>query len=397
MKAYPLVPIRKLTDRVNTWNPSRVSGERFCYIDLSAIDRESKSIVGQVEIDTEDAPSRARQIVTEGDVLVSTVRPNLNAVALVGADLIGATASTGFTVLRPSTALDANYLFQWVRSPNFVAEMVRKATGASYPAISDAIVFTSEIPLPPLVEQRRIVSVLDEADALTAKCRQSLLNVNNLPQAIFIDMFGDPVTNERHLPLKPLEELGVLDRGVSKHRPRNDPRLLGGKHPLIQTGDVANSGGTIRAYSTTYSELGLQQSRLWPVGTLCITIAANIAKTGILTFPACFPDSVVGFTADEPTTAYVKTWFLFMQKTLEAAAPMSAQRNINLAILRSLPVPVPPLRERKDFSDRVTQVELTRDSLTSSLEDLQELFGAFQHQAFSGQLRLSAMIERDGR
>src|SRR5262249_25290581 len=91
-------------------------------------------------------------------------------------------------------------------------------------------------------------------------------------------------------------ELGTFGRGRSKHRPRNDPALFeGGTHPLIQTGDVARSYGTIRTYSSKYNDIGLAQSRLWPAGTLCITIAANIADSGILGFDACFPDSVVGF------------------------------------------------------------------------------------------------------
>src|SRR5690606_38147340 len=97
----------------------------------------------------------------------------------------------------------------------------------------------------------------------------------------------------------PLCELGNLDRGVSKHRPRNEPALLGGPYPLVQTGDVANSEGYIQNHLSTYTELGLKQSKLWPAGTLCITIAANIANTGILTYDACFPDSVVGFVPNE--------------------------------------------------------------------------------------------------
>lgn len=95
---------------------------------------------------------------------------------------------------------------------------------------------------------------------------------------MFVEMFGDPVTNPMDWPIRYLGNLGELDRGVSKHRPRNEPSLLNGPYPLIQTGDVANCDGYIRKYTSTYSEEGLRQSRLWPQGTLCITIAANIGK-----------------------------------------------------------------------------------------------------------------------
>jgi len=96
----------------------------------------------------------------------------------------------------------------------------------------------------------------------------------------------------------PLPELGELNRGKSKHRPRDDARLYEGKYPFIQTGDVARSGGKITEHAPTYNERGLAQSRLWPAATVCITIAANIAESALLTYPVCFPDSVVGLITD---------------------------------------------------------------------------------------------------
>ena len=140
---------------VETWNPARsTSVTPFPYIDLSAIDQERKRISGVRSTLPAEAPSRARQLVRKGDVLVSTVRPNLNAVAYVTSEFDGATVSTGFTVLRPTKATDGRYLFHWVRTPTFIGSMVREATGASYPAVSDRTVKTSLIPLPPLEEQR---------------------------------------------------------------------------------------------------------------------------------------------------------------------------------------------------------------------------------------------------
>src|SRR5207253_2491708 len=97
-----------------------------------------------------------------------------------------------------------------------------------------------EIPLPPLREQRRIAEVLDRAEALRSKRRAALAQLDTLAQAIFLDLFGDPVSNPKGWPTKKLSTVGALDRGVSKHRPRNAPVLLGGSHPLVQTGEVAN-------------------------------------------------------------------------------------------------------------------------------------------------------------
>ena len=98
---------------------------------------------------------------------------------------------------------------------------------------------------------------------------------------------------------KSLDELGSVGRGKSKHRPRDAEHLYGGPYPFIQTGDVKHAELYIKSYSQTYSEAGLAQSKLWPAGTLCITIAANIADTAILGLDACFPDSVLGFIANE--------------------------------------------------------------------------------------------------
>ena len=242
------------------------------------------------------------------------------------------------------------------------------------------------IPVPPLADQRRIAQIVEHADALRAKRLEALAHLSVLTRAVFLEMFGDPVTNPRGWPIVNLLELGTLDRGVSKHRPRNDPALLGGRHPLVQTGEVANSGGYIRSFTQTYSDLGLAQSKSWPTGTLCITIAANIAKTGILTFEACFPDSVVGFRSDPSTTQYVRVWLGFLQATLERAAPQSAQKNINLAILRNLPVPRPPLHSIQQFAERVERLEGAKLLGSAQASRLNDLFTSLQERVFAGNL-----------
>ena len=200
-------------------------------------------------------------------------------------------------------------------------------------------------------------------------------------------MFGDPVTNPKGFLVKKLGEVGILDRGVSKHRPRNDPALLGGEHPLIQTGDVANADGYIRNFTSTYSDLGLKQSRKWPAGTLCITIAANIGKTAILNINACFPDSVVGFTPGTDTNAeYVQFWMACVQKRLEEIAPQSAQKNINLAILRELPIPMPAKALQNEFQQLIAVIETQKVTMRAAADRTSGLFLSLQNRAFHGEL-----------
>ncbi|MYV52328.1 hypothetical protein GT042_07380 [Streptomyces sp. SID3212] len=242
------------------------------------------------------------------------------------------------------------------------------------------------VPLPPLAEQKRIAAALDHLDALRAMLREAIALLDDLAQSVFVDMFGDPIVNSRGWPRRKLGKMGTLDRGVSKHRPRNDPALLGGEFPLIQTGDVAGSGGYITSFTSTYSDIGLNQSRIWPAGTLCITIAANIAKAGILTFDACFPDSVVGFTASPAKVEYIRAWLSFLQETLEASASESAQKNINLAVLRGLEIPYPGEDLIRVFSERVKAIEASKGANRTHLAALDELFTSLEQRAFTGML-----------
>jgi len=189
-----------------------------------------------------------------------------------------------------------------------------------------------------------------------------------------------------------MPRFGELNRGKSKHRPRNDPRLLGGPYPFIQTGEVAHSGGLIRNHSQTYSELGLAQSRLWPEGTLCITIAANIAETGILTYPACFPDSVVGFAFDgDPSTVrFVELFLRTAKQRLERFAPATAQKNINLAVLERVAVPLPPAAEQPrivaEVERRLSVVEELERVIERGLRRAERLRQSILKCAFEGKL-----------
>ena len=219
-------------------------------------------------------------------------------------------------------------------------------------------------------QQRKIVGTLDKLMKTLSGREKEIHLLDDLIKARFVEMFGNPVSNSYGLPEATLPELGEFGRGVSKHRPRNDPKLLGGEYPLIQTGDVANAGLYITSYNSTYSELGLKQSKMWDKGTLCITIAANIAKTAILEFDACFPDSVVGFTANERTNnVFIHYWFSFFQAILESQAPESAQKNINLKILSELKVIVPEKNKLDAFAEFINQITKSKLLEFSSLQN----------------------------
>jgi type I restriction enzyme S subunit len=177
-----------------------------------------------------------------------------------------------------------------------------------------------------------------------------------------------------------LGELGEVNRGRSRNRPRYAEHLYGGPYPFIQTGDIKASNGRITSHHQTYSEAGLAQSRLWPAGTLCITIAANIAETGILSYPACFPDSVVGFVADQSKceVLFIEYMFRHLRRHIQHEATGSVQDNINLETLNRLEIPLPPLPEQRAIAAMLgaldDKIELNR-RMNETLEALaQSLF-----------------------
>ena len=156
-----------------------------------------------------------------------------------------------------------------------------------------------------------------------------------------------------------LIEMGTLSRGRSQHRPRNDSKLYGGKYPFIQTGDVKNSNLYIEKYSQTYNDFGLNQSKLWPENTLCITIAANIADTGILSFPACFPDSIIGFTATKGKTdvRYVKYCFDLLQKSIQNMSKGSTQDNLSMEKLAQLEFNCPSFENQQKIATVLSSLD----------------------------------------
>lgn len=381
-----------LTELVRTWNPSKSPGEAFAYIDLGAVDNDVKLIRLVTTITVAEAPSRARQLVASGDVLVSTVRPNLNAVAVVPDCLDGATASTGFTVLRPGPQLDGRYLFHWVRSPAFVADMVLKATGASYPAVSDRIVKTSDIPAPPLEEQRRVAAMLDHADAIRAKRRHVVAHIDTLSQAIFNDMFGDPTVNRAAMQVAPLREWIDPARPVTYGILKPGPDIQGGI-PYVRVADMQDRGirlstvrRTTRAIAHEYRRSSLRG------GDLLMSIRGHVGR-----FASVPPelhganitqDSARLAVTDPDSAIYLRAAMESqpLQRWMAWRTKGAAVQGINLGDLRELPVPVPALRDVTKFAETVRTVEQERAAARTSLHLVDELFTSLQSRAFRGEL-----------
>lgn len=384
MKTWTSVAAEELiVRRGGSIDPKKFPDEVFELFSIPAFDCDKPEILTGQQIGS------SKICIEPGDILLSRIVPHIRRCWVVPSKGDFRQMGSGEWIIFRDPRFHPDFLKHFLTSDYFHRQFMNTVAGVggSLLRARPAQVAKIKIPLPPLEEQKRIAAILDKADAIRRKRQQAIQLADDFIRSVFLDMFGDPVTNSKNWPLVKLSSAGSLDRGKSKHRPRNDPILLGGPHPLIQTGDVANSGGYITSYKSTYSEIGLEQSQKWPEGTLCITIAANIAKTGILTFEACFPDSVVAFLPNNKTNVeYIQHWLGFLQKTLEKNAPESAQKNINLAILRSLDLPLPPRELQDKFAHTMKLTVRNQYTKQSAFQELETLFNSFSQKSFRSEL-----------
>jgi len=189
--------------------------------------------------------------------------------------------------------------------------------------------------------------------------------------------------------VKTIKDLGTIGRGKSRHRPRNDSRLYGVEYPFVQTSDIRNAGLILNSFSQAYSEFGLNQSKLWPQGTLCITIAANIAETSILGIDACFPDSIIGFIPNSQMSnaVFVKIYFEFINPSLQKLSEGVAQSNLNLEKLSSIEFTVPSLLEQQKIASFFMLLNRKIEKQKEKIKKMEELNKGMMQKIFSQEIR----------
>jgi type I restriction enzyme S subunit len=332
----------------------------------------------------------------DGDVLLAKITPCFEngKLGIAGGLSSGiGFGSSEFIVFRPCASLDKEYLYYYLSRPDFRSEGAERMGGAvGQQRVPKEFIENYPILLPPLAEQHRIVGILDEAfeGIATAKAgaEKNLQNARALFESHLQSVFTKRGEGWKQ---KTLEEIATtFGRGKSKHRPRNEKKLYGGKYPFIQTGDIRNANHFITEYSQTYSEAGLAQSKLWLKGTICITIAANIAETGILGFDACFPDSVIGVVTNpkEADVGFVEYLLQSFKARLQAMGKGSAQANINMGTFENERFPFPSISEQKRLVAKLDALSAETQRLESlyqrKLAALEALKKSLLHQAFNG-------------
>lgn len=293
--------------------------------------------------------------------------------------------------IETKSDVDPKLIFYWYLTPMFFNSFKRQMNGI-IGGVSIGNFKNLQIPLPPISEQRRIVKILDKVFGEIEKAKynteKNLQNTKDLFESYLRCLFTNSEWAE-----KTLKEISIeFSRGKSKHRPRNDKKLYGGKYPFIQTGDIRNSDHFIKKYSQTYNEVGLEQSKLWPKGTICITIAANIAETGILNFSSCFPDSIIGLIVDpkKANEEFVEYLLFFFKTKIKSKGKGSAQANINMGTFKFEKFPIPNILEQKTIIKKLDLLSVKTKRLEEiyrqKLANLEELKKSILMKAFAGEL-----------
>lgn len=267
--------------------------------------------------------------------------------------------SDAFSIEPLEGALIPKFLYHYLLEKQEILFSLKKGSGV--PHVYPKDVSKILIPIPPLEIQEKIVQTLDKMTEYVTE-----LTSRKKQYSFYRDKLLSFEEEVYQVEWKTLSEIAKdFGRGKSKHRPRNDARLYGGDIPFIQTGDIREAGKWIENYSQTYSAFGVEQSKKWEKGTLCITIAANIAETGLLGFEACFPDSIIGFVANPEfaITEYVFYYLNSIKDYLANKSYGSAQDNLNLSTFSSLKIPVPSL----EIQSRIVQVLDNFDTVCNDL------------------------------
>lgn len=295
--------------------------------------------------------------------------------------------SPAYQVFYNTTPICHDYYRLLFKSDGFIQKMnsmtvgIREGKNIQYSDFANSL-----IPVPPINQQHRIADYLDrkcsQIDAIIARQQEvieklKVYKLSIITEAVTKGLNPDvPMKDSgvewigeipEHWTILKLKYASSILRGKFNHRPRNDPAYYDGNHPFVQTGDVARANKYIKNYSQTLNEKGYAVSKEFPANSICMTIAANVGDVAILTFDACFPDSVVGFVpSDNIAWNYLYYVLTAMKKQFVRNAIISTQLNLNIEIIKEEFIPVAPLHIQEQISKFLDDKSLAIDRTISA-------------------------------
>jgi restriction endonuclease S subunit len=351
---------------------------------LTIADLNDGSVSESKEHVTDDAVVKARmRPVSEGTVLLS-YKLSLGKLGIAARSLYTNEAIAALPP-RPGIDLFPEYLFYALSTVDYVALCHGAVKGK---CLNRASLGRIPVPYPPPSEQRRIVEILDQADALRKKRAEADAKAARILPALFYRMFGDPVSNPKGWPVSRLGDLCRIIRGASP-RPKGDPRYFGGPIPWIMISDVTRQPGKyLTTTRETLTEEGKKRSVFLDSGTLILTNSATIGIPKVISFDGCIHDGFLAFLDldDRLEQDYLFFYFSVCRESLVALAPSGTQRNLNTGIAKSLRLPLPPRSLQDRFSGLAARLLSCSESQARSYQTLNELFRTVLHLAFSGNL-----------
>jgi len=289
-----------------------------------------------------------------------------------------------YTVLRQPDTISLPYLLHWFRN----VDLKSLAITATIPGLNRNTLYAQQVPVPPLVEQKRLVKLLDEADELRKLRAQADRRTADLIPSLFHDMFGDPERNSKKWPTKVVADVCELVRGSSP-RPRSDPRYYGGPIPRLMIEDITRDGWSVTPRVDSLTELGATMSRPVKAGTIVMAVSGNIGLCAQLAVDACVHDGFVAFK-DLRAHLFVPLFFGMamgqMHQSHQRNQAGAIFQNITTADVKAMKIPTPPLPLQKEFAARVAEIRMMEAQQTASRHRLDDLFHSALHRAFQGEL-----------
>lgn len=352
---------------------------------------------------TQDRYDESHEIQLQNNDVILSKDGTIGIAAFIN-DLPGpATINGTMMLLRPEQKkLRGDYLFQYLQGERFKKLVQDRISGGSIPHIFQRDMKQLPISLPPIWEQQKIAGILGAVDEAIEATRAVIGQTGRVKSALMTDLLtrGLPGRHKQfklsplgEIPadweIKTLEEIASVERGKFSVRPRNDPAYYGGEIPFIQTGDVTKSDLFLAGHSQTLNEKGLSVSRLFPVGTIFITIAANIGDVALSEYDVACPDSVVGIIPNADTDKIWLLHALMLKKDfLNSEATQNAQKNINLQNLRPLLLAVPSISEQKKIGEGLINIHEKIALNKKKLEQLIRFKGALMQALLTGKVRV---------
>lgn len=375
-----MVKLGDLCEYVHKIDPHTTPDMHFKYIDIGSVDNHHKKLKDVSTFTGITAPSRARQVVLPGDIVVSTVRPNLNAIAILPHLEKKYIASTGFSVLRISEQITAKYVFYYLQSKHFIHSMINLATGASYPAVTDKTIKSHLVPIPSLEEQKRIVAILDKAKSIQEAREHQLTTLDELLISFFKDSF-----HAEDYPHKPLKEIATV---LSGGTPRSSVQeYWNGNIEWVTPADLGQHEGIyFSSSSRKITDTGLKNSSavLLPIGSVMMSSRAPIGHLAINTVPMAtnqgFKSIVPG---EEITNLYLLFWLKSHMKYIQSLGVGATFKEISKRGVENIKVPVPPIRKQNRFSRKVSKIISQQTLIHKSLENDKSLFLSIQSRFFN--------------